>query len=79
MMSVRKTFAILLLLLVAFSANVAMSQQMPMQQVPAIPIDAAVRIGKLKLITSRMPDTYSRPAVLKWAEKYEKLFADTSM
>ena len=47
MMSVRKTFATLLLLIVAFSANVAMAQQMPMQQVPAIPIDNAVRIGKL--------------------------------
>ena len=46
-MSVRKTFATLLLLIVAFSANVAMAQQMPMQQVPAIPIDNAVRIGKL--------------------------------
>ncbi len=39
----------------------------------------AVRIGRLKLVTSRMPDTYSRPAVIKWAQKYEQLFADTSM
>lgn len=37
----------------------------------------AVRIGKLKLITSRMPDVYARAAVAKWAEKYEKLFAET--
>ena len=46
-MRVRKTLATLLLLIVAFSTNVAMAQQMPMQQVPAIPIDNAVRIGKL--------------------------------
>lgn len=39
----------------------------------------AVRIGRLKLVTSRMPDSYSRSAVLKWAQKYEQLFADTSL
>ena len=41
-MKVKKLFAAWLLLLVAFSANVTMAQQMP-----AIPIDQAVRIGKL--------------------------------
>ncbi|MBQ7542597.1 MAG: NAD(P)/FAD-dependent oxidoreductase [Clostridia bacterium] len=39
----------------------------------------AVRIGRLKLITSRMPETYSREAVSKWAEKYERLFAETQI
>ena len=41
-MKTRKIFAVLLLLLVAFSANVMMAQQMP-----AIPVDEAVRVGKL--------------------------------
>ena len=41
-MKTRKTFAVLLLMLVAFSANVTMAQQMP-----NIPVDKAVRIGKL--------------------------------
>ena len=39
----------------------------------------AVRIGRLRLITSRMPDVYSRDAVTKWAEKYERLFAETQI
>ncbi len=34
----------------------------------------AVRIGRLKLVTSRMPSSYSRAAVEKWAQKYESLF-----
>ena len=38
-----------------------------------------VRIGKLKLITSRMPDTYARAAVIRWAQKYEQLFAETKL
>ena len=37
----------------------------------------AVRVGRLKLILSRMPDTYNRAAVAKWAEKYERLFSET--
>ena len=41
-MKTRKFFAVLLLMLVAFSANVMMAQQMP-----PIPVDDAVRIGKL--------------------------------
>ena len=41
-MKTKKLFAVLLLMLVAFSANVMMAQQMP-----PIPVDEAVRIGKL--------------------------------
>ena len=41
-MNVKKLFAVLLLMLVAFSANVTMAQQMP-----PIPVDDQVRIGKL--------------------------------
>ena len=39
----------------------------------------AIRIGRLKLILSRMPDAYSRGAVAKWAEKYERLFAEATI
>ncbi len=39
----------------------------------------AVRVGKLRLITSRMPEVYSRADVLRWAKKYEQLFADTTL
>ncbi|MBQ7596792.1 MAG: NAD(P)/FAD-dependent oxidoreductase [Clostridia bacterium] len=35
----------------------------------------AARAAKLKLIMSRMPDDYDRKAVIKWAEKYDQLFA----
>ena len=41
-MKTRKTFAVLLLMVVAFSANVMTAQQMP-----PIPMDEAVRVGKL--------------------------------
>ena len=37
----------------------------------------AVRIGRMKLVLSRIPDTYSRAAVNKWAAKYDGLFSDT--
>ncbi len=39
----------------------------------------AVRVGKLRLITSRMTEVYSRADVLRWAKKYEQLFADTTL
>ena len=42
LMNVKKFFAVMLLMVVAFSANVAMAQEMP-----PIPVDDAVRIGKL--------------------------------
>lgn len=38
----------------------------------------AVRVGRLKLILSRMPDTYNRAAVDKWAKKYDHLFVDSA-
>ena len=41
-MNVKKLFAFLMLMLIAFSTNVIMAQQMP-----PIPVDDAVRIGKL--------------------------------
>ena len=41
-MKIKKNFAVLLLMLVAFSANVMTAQQMP-----PIPMDEAVRVGKL--------------------------------
>ena len=41
-MKIKKFFAVLLLMLVAFSTNVAVAQEMP-----PIPVDDAVRIGKL--------------------------------
>ena len=41
-MKIKKTFAVLLLMLVAFSTNVMTAQQMP-----PIPMDEAVRVGKL--------------------------------
>ena len=36
----------------------------------------AVRIGRLRLTLSRMPEEYNRVAVVKWAEKYDRLFAE---
>ncbi|MBQ7546890.1 MAG: NAD(P)/FAD-dependent oxidoreductase [Clostridia bacterium] len=36
----------------------------------------AVRIGRLRLTLSRMPDEYNRAAVVKWAERYDRLFAE---
>ena len=42
MMNVKKVFAVLLLMVVALSVNVTMAQEMP-----PIPVDEAVRIGKL--------------------------------
>ena len=36
----------------------------------------AVRIGRLQLLMSRFPDTYSRAAVKKWAEKYDALCSE---
>ena len=41
-MNVKKVFAVLLLMVVALSVNVTMAQEMP-----PIPVDEAVRIGKL--------------------------------
>ena len=38
----------------------------------------AVRIGRLKLVTSRIPEIYNREAVAKWAEKYDRLFSETT-
>ncbi len=38
----------------------------------------SVRIGRLKLTLSRMPEEYSRTAVNKWVEKYDRLFSDVS-
>ena len=46
-MRVKKIFVLMLLMLVSLSANMSMAQQMPQQQIPPIPIDQAVRIGKL--------------------------------
>ena len=36
----------------------------------------AVRIGRLKLTMSRMPETYDRAAVAKWSEKLDKMFSE---
>ena len=41
-MKVKKLFALMLLMLMAFSANMMTAQEMP-----PIPVDDAVRIGKL--------------------------------
>ena len=36
----------------------------------------AAKAGRLKLILSRIPEKYERDEVIKWAEKYEKLFSE---
>ena len=36
----------------------------------------AAKAGRLKLILSRNPEKYDRDEVIKWAEKYEKLFSE---